>query len=133
MTPDEARAELVRLLVENSRDAMGTSERERLLSPAASVSRAYYAAFYAASAVMEGEGRHFVKHSGLLAAVHKELVRTGRVEVEIGRLYGKLFEARNTADYAATVLKTTADADAAIAAAKRVIAAFVALLPPGIV
>ncbi|TVP69337.1 MAG: HEPN domain-containing protein [Leptolyngbya sp. LCM1.Bin17] len=32
--------------------------------------RAYYACFYAASAVMLHRGRQFVKHSGLRGAIH---------------------------------------------------------------
>ena len=38
------------------------------------VNRAYYACFYAASAVLPRMGKKFVKHSGLRAAVHQDLV-----------------------------------------------------------
>lgn len=34
-------------------------------------SRAYYAAFYAASALLLNEGLEFHKHSGVIAAVHQ--------------------------------------------------------------
>jgi predicted nucleotidyltransferase len=38
------------------------------------INRAYYAAFYAASAVLLSRGRHFVKHAGLQTALHRDLV-----------------------------------------------------------
>src|SRR5947208_2156058 len=45
------------------------------------VNRAYYACFYAASAVLLQEGCKFVKHSGVRSAVHQDLVKTGRLDV----------------------------------------------------
>jgi uncharacterized protein (UPF0332 family) len=41
-------------------------------------SRAYYAAFHAASALFALEGRTFTKHSALEAAVHRDLVKAER-------------------------------------------------------
>lgn len=43
--------------------------------------RAYYASFYAASAVLLVAGRKFVKHSGVRGAVHQE--RTLRRELRL--------------------------------------------------
>ena len=40
-------------------------------------SRAYYAAFYAATAALQE--REFSKHSGVIAAVHQHLVQTGKL------------------------------------------------------
>ncbi len=37
------------------------------------VNRAYYACFYAASAVMLQQGKQFVKHAGLRSAIHRDL------------------------------------------------------------
>ncbi len=47
------------------------------ISPDAAASRAYYAAFYAVSALFALEGRTFRKHSALEAAVHHDLVKMG--------------------------------------------------------
>lgn len=44
----------------------------------AAASRAYYAAFYAVSALFALEGKSYRKHSALDSAVHKELVHSGR-------------------------------------------------------
>lgn len=63
------------------------------------VNRAYYACFYAASAVLLIAGRTFVKHSGLRGAVHRDLVKAGRLEPQWGKAYDRLFDARQTADY----------------------------------
>ena len=45
-------------------------------------SRAYYAVFYAASALLLQEGLEFRKHSGVIAAIHQQFIKTGRIEKE---------------------------------------------------
>ena len=45
------------------------------------------------------EARKFVKHSGVRAAVHQALVKTGRLDASWGRAYDRLFDARQAADY----------------------------------
>lgn len=61
--------------------------------------RAYYACFYAASAVLLAEGHKFVKHTGLRGAVHQHLVKAGRLDPEWGRAYDRIFQTRQMADY----------------------------------
>lgn len=58
------------------------------------VNRAYYAAFYAASAALLHRGRRFTKHTGLRAAIHRELVKSGAIDAEWGRAFDRLFESR---------------------------------------
>jgi uncharacterized protein (UPF0332 family) len=48
-------------------------------------SRAYYAVFYAASALLLHEGLEFRKHSGVIAAIHQLFIKTGRLEKEYGK------------------------------------------------
>ena len=48
------------------------------VDPDSAASRAYYAAFYAVSALFALEGRSFNKHTALESAVHRDLVRTGK-------------------------------------------------------
>lgn len=84
--------------------------------------RAYYAAFYAASAVLLGRGKRFVKHAGLRAAVHRHLVKAGALDAEWGRAFDRLFESRQRADYLALAEVEAEEADKLIADA----AAFVA-------
>ena len=42
-------------------------------------SRAYYAVFYAATAVLLSEDLQYGKHSGVISAIHKNFVKTGRL------------------------------------------------------
>jgi len=39
-------------------------------------SRAYYAVFYAASALLLHEGLEFRKHSGVIAAIHQQFIKS---------------------------------------------------------
>jgi uncharacterized protein (UPF0332 family)/predicted nucleotidyltransferase len=66
------------------------------------INRAYYAAFYAASAVLLSQGRHFVKHAGVQTALHRDIVHTGLLASEHGDAYDKLFKLRLIADYTVT-------------------------------
>ena len=62
-------------------------------------SRAYYAAYYAASAVLLSEGIELNKHSAVIASIHQRLVKTGRLDREQGKTLNWLFELRNIGDY----------------------------------
>lgn len=42
-------------------------------------SRAYYAAFDDATAVLLNEGLDFSKHSGVIASIHQRFVKTGKL------------------------------------------------------
>jgi uncharacterized protein (UPF0332 family) len=63
------------------------------------VNRIYYACFYAVSAVLLQEGFRFKKHSGVRAAFHKNFVKHGLVNRELGEFYDEVFEARQRGDY----------------------------------
>lgn len=63
------------------------------------VSRAYFAAFYAAEAALALLGETRSKHAGAIAAFGKLIVREGGLSEEVGRLLRSLFERRNEADY----------------------------------
>jgi uncharacterized protein (UPF0332 family) len=66
------------------------------------INRAYYAAFYAVSAALLSKGRHFVKHTGVQTALHRDLVHPELLAVEHGKAYDELFEIRLIADYTVT-------------------------------
>jgi uncharacterized protein (UPF0332 family) len=67
---------------------------------AQAVSRAYFAAFYAAEEALLSVGVVRSKHSGVVAAVARVLVRDHGLEPGAGRLVRSLFERRSRADYA---------------------------------
>jgi uncharacterized protein (UPF0332 family) len=87
---------------------------------AQAVSRAYYAAFYAAEEALQRVGVLRSKHAGVVAAVASVLVREQGLEPDAGRLLRSLFERRTRADY--TLEGTPVDeATRAIADAKSVV------------
>jgi uncharacterized protein (UPF0332 family) len=91
--------ELAEGLWERALDAMRTAEHDRSFSPDACASRAYYAAFYAASALFASEGHVFRKHTALEAAVHRDLVNSARWPGELGEAYTFLSGIRLKGDY----------------------------------
>ena len=62
-------------------------------------SRAYYAMFYAAEALLLGEGLTFSKHSAVIAAIGKSFVKTGRLPAQLHRYMIEGQESRNVGDY----------------------------------
>ena len=66
---------------------------------AQAVSRAYYAAFYAAEAALLHVGETRAKHAGVVSAVGRVLVRGRGLDERAGRLLRSLFERRSQADY----------------------------------
>ena len=84
-------------------------------------SRAYYAAFYAATALLLKEGMEFSKHSGVIAAIHKQFIKTGKLETQFGKDLNWLFELRSVGDYGVTVHVPQREAENAIDAARHFI------------
>lgn len=64
-----------------------------------SVNRIYYACFYVVSAVLLQKGLKFKKHSGVRAAFHRHIVKTGLIRREHGQFYDEIVEARQRGDY----------------------------------
>lgn len=62
-------------------------------------SRAYYAAFYAASALLLKEDIDTSKHSGVIASIHRLFVKEGKLDKEQGRNLQWLFDLRGVGDY----------------------------------
>jgi uncharacterized protein (UPF0332 family) len=63
------------------------------------VNRAYYAVFYAANALLATLGLSRSKHSGVIAAFRMHFVKTGLIEAEHSRVYGRLMDDRYLSDY----------------------------------
>lgn len=86
------------------------------------VSRAYFAAFYAAEAALLSLGETRSKHSGVLAAFGELIVRGAGFDPSVGKLLLSLFDRRNQADYGTPAVPVQR-AQAAIADAERFVAA----------
>lgn len=108
-------------LVSARRDVEGYAE--------AAASRAYYAAFHAVSAYFALDDRSFPKHSAVRSAMHRELVATGLLPVELGKGYDWLMELRHTGDYGAETEIPEAEAQRAVELAERLVTAIQALRP----
>lgn len=66
-------------------------------------SRAYYAAFYSASALLLNDNIDTRKHSGVIALIHQHFVKTGKLGKEQGKNLNWLFELRGVGDYGVSV------------------------------
>ncbi|RME60204.1 HEPN domain-containing protein [Candidatus Parcubacteria bacterium] len=91
-------------------------------------SRAYYAAFYAATALLLSEGLSFKKHSAAIASIHQHFVKTGRLAKNIGRNLNWLFELRSIGDYGGLTHVTEQEAQKSIEAAAEFVQVVRALL-----
>lgn len=100
MTDETNRREVSEYWMEKAREALASAASEMAARrfPFAA-NRAYYACFYAASAVLLCAGRKFSKHSGVRGAVHQDLVKTTLLDAQWGKAYDRLFETRQAADY----------------------------------
>lgn len=91
-------------------------------------SRAYYGAFYAATAVLLSEGIELSKHSGVIASIHQRFVKTGKLSKEHGKDLNWLFEMRSVGDYGGIAHVSRQQANHAIEAAASFVDAINALL-----
>ena len=83
--------------------------------------RAYYASFYAVSALFAMEGLYFKKHSGVRAALHQHLVKTERLAKELGNEYDRMLALRGKADYGGMEHATPEEVEASFSAAHRIL------------
>lgn len=61
--------------------------------------RAYYACFYAASALLYSKGLSFGKHSAVLAAFRQHFVKTGEFDAKWSKIYEVVMSSRQIGDY----------------------------------
>ena len=98
--------------------------------PYGAVSRAYYAVFHAARALLFSVGIEARTHKGIGSSIGEHFVRPGRLSVGMGRVVSRMQRDREDADYATGAVFTQqeaaqliADADAFVSEARRLIAA----------
>jgi uncharacterized protein (UPF0332 family) len=81
--------------------------------------RAYYSAFYAASALLLSNGLDTSKHSGVIALIHQHFVKTGKLSKEEGKNLNWLFEIRGVGDYGVSEHVPSGEAIRAIKVAEK--------------
>ncbi|MCP2520811.1 HEPN domain-containing protein [Candidatus Aminicenantes bacterium AC-335-K20] len=64
-----------------------------------SISRAYYAMFYCAEALLFSKDLSFSKHSAVISAFGKEYIKTGIFPKKFQRYLSRAFEKRLNSDY----------------------------------
>jgi uncharacterized protein (UPF0332 family) len=103
--------------------ALRTAESLIDRDPDASSSRAYYAAFYAVSALLAFEQVSLSKHTAVERAVHRDLVKPGRWATELGAAFSWLANLRYTADYGGGEHVQKEDAELAVERARLILLA----------
>jgi uncharacterized protein (UPF0332 family) len=83
------------------------------------VNRAYYAFFYAATALLLTLDIARSKHVGVLAAFREHFVKTGIFPIQDSHAYGEAFELRNVTDYEMLGQADSVQARAAVESAAR--------------
>jgi len=89
--------------------------------PNDAASRAYYAAFHAATALLLSQDLSFGSHTGVLRAISLNFVKTGELPKSLGRDLNWLAELRQVADYGELRNVSATDAQQAIAIAQQVL------------
>lgn len=85
------------------------------------VSRAYYAVFHYARAMLLTVGEEARTHGGLDRLLQRDLVRSGQFDPDVARLFSRLQKYRQDADYTAEFVFTANAAREEIESARRFI------------
>ena len=100
MSEEQKRAEGVRYWWGRAHTSLQAARREAAAGdyPLA-INRAYYARFYAVSALLLEQGGRFGKHASVRAAFNRNIIRAGRLSRVDGNLHNQLFRDRHEGDY----------------------------------
>jgi uncharacterized protein (UPF0332 family) len=105
MAPDDKdgsdyRATLVKYWMEKAWESFEAAKSDyasNRLSTA--VRNIYYGCFYALTALFYKQGKSFRKHTAVRAALHRDLIKTGKIDAKWGRFYNRVFDRRQEGDY----------------------------------
>jgi len=76
-----------------------------------SVSRAYYAMFYCAEAMLLTRGLSFSSHKGVISAFGEHFIKTHIFSKEMGKELNRAFEKRQLGDYEYTLVISKGEAE----------------------
>jgi uncharacterized protein (UPF0332 family) len=89
-----------RLYMENAQEMLDIAEENfDNQHYRAACNRAYYAVFYAASALLFSKGKSYGKHSAVLAAFRQHFIKTGKLNKKLSDDYKLIMDTRHIADY----------------------------------
>jgi uncharacterized protein (UPF0332 family) len=112
-----------------ARKTLNSAEQLAESDPDSAASRAYYAAFQAVTALFAIRGREFTKHTEVRAAVHRDLVKAGEWDAQIGRDFDFLLDLRETGDYGGVAHVSSGSAGTAVESARRILNAVLLATP----
>lgn len=95
---------------------------------AGAINRAYYAAFYGACALLDSIGLKSSSHQAVISLLHREFVRSGKLDHGLMQAYTRLFETRMSGDYGPFALATPEEAKRSFETARRFLEAVRRLL-----
>jgi len=106
-----------------AREALRVARNDLAVSADACAVWAYYAAFYAVSAVFALDRRTFNRHSAVEAAVHRDLIKEEGWSEDVGATYNRLNELRHIGHYGGMTHVTPEEAEQAIEMAEMIVRA----------
>jgi uncharacterized protein (UPF0332 family) len=93
--------DLIRYRREKARETLSDAhllfQAGRLFS---TLNRTYYALFYEVMALLLTKGLSSAKHTGIRALFNEHFIKTGKVSVEMGRFFSRMYDFRQKGDYA---------------------------------
>jgi len=98
--------------------------------PYGSASRAYYAVFHAACALLLSKGLEPSTHRGVVSLIGEHFVKTGALSADLGRMVSRMQRDREDADYQVGSVFTDEQADEAVRSAERFIEAVRQMIAP---
>ena len=100
MLSDENRHAVVEYRIERAYTALDQAKKNlEIKCLEVTANRLYYAAYYAASALLIAYGIRTKSHEGNIAQFGQQFVLTGKLSKDLGKLYNQLFQMRLTGDY----------------------------------
>jgi uncharacterized protein (UPF0332 family) len=110
----------IKLYLQKARSALQQAESNLNLDYYdVATSRAYYAMFYTASALLASKGISRSKHSGMHSAFGEHFVKAGLIETEYAKMLGHAFDSRLDSDYDITFTAERALAEEVLHDAER--------------
>lgn len=114
----------IKMMLKKAREKLKTAEInyefERYKD---SISRAYYAVFYAISAVLLSKGLTYSSHSQTIGSFNREFIKTEIFPKQFSKYIQKLFNERQTGDYDFDVFFESETAKEDITIAKQIVEA----------
>jgi len=83
------------------------------------INRAYYAIFYAANALLATKKLSSSKHSGVISLFRQHFIKTGLIDSEYSKTYGRAMEDRHEGDYELQASWTKEDVQTHLASAEK--------------